>query len=82
MNTFPLFFKLEDRNVLIVGGGDVAARVVERRVGLQGFGHRDVNTAVLGIPGAGQDNHAEHVAGTTAGDFNRVFVDVVAVIEK
>ncbi|MBO1531746.1 uroporphyrinogen-III C-methyltransferase [Psychrobacter sp. F1192] len=26
MNTFPLFFKLEDRKVLIVGGGDVALR--------------------------------------------------------
>ena len=26
MNTFPLFFKLEDRKVLIVGGGEVALR--------------------------------------------------------
>ncbi|MGP9491904.1 siroheme synthase CysG [Psychrobacter sp. AOP7-B1-24] len=26
MNTFPLFFKLEDRKVLIIGGGDVALR--------------------------------------------------------
>ena len=26
MNTFPLFFKLEGRKVLIVGGGDVALR--------------------------------------------------------
>ncbi|MGX8220030.1 uroporphyrinogen-III C-methyltransferase [Psychrobacter celer] len=26
MNTFPLFFKLENRKVLIVGGGDVALR--------------------------------------------------------
>ncbi|MDN3398793.1 siroheme synthase CysG [Psychrobacter sp. APC 3426] len=26
MNTFPLFFKLDDRKVLIVGGGDVALR--------------------------------------------------------
>ncbi|MGO2232265.1 precorrin-2 dehydrogenase/sirohydrochlorin ferrochelatase family protein, partial [Psychrobacter sp.] len=26
MNTFPLFFKLETRKVLIVGGGDVALR--------------------------------------------------------
>ena len=26
MNTFPLFFKLEDRKILIVGGGDVALR--------------------------------------------------------
>ena len=26
MNAFPLFFKLEDRKVLIVGGGDVALR--------------------------------------------------------
>ena len=26
MNTFPLFFKLESRKVLIVGGGDVALR--------------------------------------------------------
>ena len=26
MNTFPLFFKLDNRKVLIVGGGDVALR--------------------------------------------------------
>ncbi|MER1973277.1 MAG: NAD(P)-dependent oxidoreductase, partial [Psychrobacter alimentarius] len=26
MNTFPLFFKLEGRKVLIVGGGEVALR--------------------------------------------------------
>ena len=26
MNTFPLFFKLENQKVLIVGGGEVALR--------------------------------------------------------
>ncbi|WP_352337775.1 siroheme synthase CysG [Psychrobacter sp. 16-MNA-CIBAN-0192] len=35
MNTFPLFFKLENRKVLIVGGGDVALRKADllRRAG-------------------------------------------------
>lgn len=35
MNTFPLFFKLEGRKVLIVGGGDVALRKADllRRAG-------------------------------------------------
>lgn len=35
MNTFPLFFKLEDHKVLIVGGGDVALRKADllRRAG-------------------------------------------------
>ena len=71
--------RVDKGQCLAVGGGDLAARMVQIGIGLGGGGYWHIDAAVAGVPAAREHHHAEHIARTGRGDLDALAPDIVNV---